>query len=336
MVKKISSTSAILSQQAKEAFGGDKAEKAAPIAGTITFEWLKNNAKPRTRYTIPLDLFDFDNTRTQTRPIDPQAVANLVEDITRNGQINQVFARMDETTQKLQIGFGWHRSFALKELDKPIETELFFGTEQELYLLALSENITRKQLSKYDELVAMAALEKQDISKENIASIFHLSSATIYQTLRISSFPVLMNGLKDEKISVRDARILAVKASSNSLGDDFQKKAVEVLAQGRLRSSDLEVFLESGANFENLAALTSAAQAGNKHHGAGKKGKKIETANGPKLFLQKVTNDKYIFKAVAKRGDGDLEKIKKDALQFVNVIQKMIEDEKKKKGTKGK
>jgi hypothetical protein len=147
--------------------------------------------------------------------------------------------------------------------------------------------------------------------------------------------------LKDEKISVRDARILAVKSSSNSLGDDFQAKAVEVLAQGRLRSSDLEVFLESGANFENLAALSSTAQAANKTKGsgdkkAGKKGNKNEPANGPKLFLQKVTNDKYIFKAVAKRGDGDLEKIKKDALQFVNVIQKMIEDEKKKKGTKGK
>lgn len=336
MVKPISLNN--LSSQKLNGLFKDPSKDKAPeeVKGGFTPAELKANFKPDVVYSIPVteEWFNLENRRLATRrTVDQEAVVSMGDSIRTHGQEQPVKCRWDETN-RLQIIMGETRTHACKLIGKEVLVLITDADERICKAWALSENLQRNDMKGYDQAIKISELQTDGFTVEEIVVIANKTQALVYQILRIFKYPVIAKALEKEKITLTDARMLAVTTSSKSLEEGLQEKAVEALSAGTLRVKDLDYFADQKGNIPALVPQKGAPGGkakGKESASKGKASKEGDPAAG-KQYLQKFSSGKISFTATVHPEKTDPKEIKKviqEAKKFIDGLERMAKNRNK-------
>ncbi|OAV11102.1 Chromosome plasmid partitioning protein ParB [Moraxella catarrhalis] len=184
---------------------------------------------------------------------DAKALQELADNIDKNGLLQPITVR--QTAQGYEIVAGERRFRAMQLLGKTsIECIMVHITDQQNALLALSENLARKDLSDYETALAVEKIQDSFDNKTELAKALGISRAKLYKLLSFNELPksVLMNLSDNPSILSADTaeQIKTLKKDLNINDDLFGGillKAVTMLKSGELKQSHLSNFIISNA-----------------------------------------------------------------------------------------
>ncbi|OAU96709.1 ParB/RepB/Spo0J family partition protein [Moraxella catarrhalis] len=184
---------------------------------------------------------------------DAKALQELADNIDKNGLLQPITVR--QTTQGYEIVAGERRFRAMQLLGKTsVECIVVHITDQQNALLALSENLARKDLSDYETALAVEKIQDSFDNKTELAKALGISRAKLYKLLSFNELPksVLMNLSDNPSILSADTaeQIKTLKKDLNINDDLFGGillKAVTMLKSGELKQSHLSNFIISNA-----------------------------------------------------------------------------------------
>lgn len=191
---------------------------------------------------------------------DAKALQELADNIDKNGLLQPITVR--QTAQGYEIVAGERRFRAMQLLGKTsIECIMVHITDQQNALLALSENLARKDLSDYETALAVEKIQDSFDNKTELAKALGISRAKLYKLLSFNELPksVLMNLSDNPSILSADTaeQIKTLKKDLNINDDLFGGillKAVTMLKSGELKQSHLSNFIISNAAAASVAA----------------------------------------------------------------------------------
>lgn len=193
------------------------------------------------------------NPHQPRRAFDPEPLAELADSIRRHGILQPLTVRRVETGWELVAGERRLRAARLAGLDTvpclPVRAE-----EGESALLALIENIQRRDLHYLEEAAAIAAyLRQTGISQEEAAALLGRSTSALSNKLRLLRLsPACCRLLRENDLTERHARALL------RLEDpEEQLHALRRVIQGRLNVAQTEQYIE-----KRLAQLQTTPPAG--------------------------------------------------------------------------
>lgn len=191
---------------------------------------------------------------------DAKALQELADNIDKNGLLQPITVR--QTAQGYEIVAGERRFRAMQLLGKTsVECIVVHITDQQNALLALSENLARKDLSDYETALAVEKIQDSFDNKTELAKALGISRAKLYKLLSFNELPksVLMNLSDNPSILSADTaeQIKTLKKDLNINDDLFGGillKAVTMLKSGELKQSHLSNFIISNATAASVAA----------------------------------------------------------------------------------
>lgn len=184
---------------------------------------------------------------------DAKALQELADNIDKNGLLQPITVR--QTAQGYEIVAGERRFRAMQLLGKTsIECIVVHITDQQNALLALSENLARKDLSDYETASAVEKIQGSFDNKTELAKALGISRAKLYKLLSFNELPksVLMHLSDNPSILSADTaeQIKSLKkdlAIDDDLFGGILLKAVTMLKSGELKQSHLSNFIISNA-----------------------------------------------------------------------------------------
>lgn len=118
---------------------------------------------------IPLSMIDLMEGQQHRISRSPEKQAELTASIKANGQNDPV--KVKKNGNRYQLVYGHGRLQALKDLGiDRIRAELFYGSDQEAALLALSENVNREELNPIEVALGIREAMKRGASLPEIAT----------------------------------------------------------------------------------------------------------------------------------------------------------------------
>lgn len=199
---------------------------------------------------------------------DAKALQELADNIDKNGLLQPITVR--QTAQGYEIVAGERRFRAMQLLGKTsIECIMVHITDQQNALLALSENLARKDLSDYETALAVEKIQDSFDNKTELAKALGISRAKLYKLLSFNELPksVLMNLSDNPSILSADTaeQIKTLKKDLNINDDLFGGillKAVTMLKSGELKQSYLSNFIISNAVAADDCPNSDTSEAG--------------------------------------------------------------------------
>ena len=198
---------------------------------------------------------------------DAKALQELADNIDKNGLLQPITVR--QTAQGYEIVAGGRRFRATQLLGKTsVECIVIHITDQQNALLALSENLARKDLSDYETALAVEKIQDSFDNKTELAKALGISRAKLYKLLSFNELPksVLMNLSDNPSILSADTaeQIKTLKKDLNINDDlfgDILLKAVTMLKSGELKQSHLTDFIMSEVVSSDDSELATDAKA---------------------------------------------------------------------------
>ena len=189
------------------------------------------------------------------RAFDPQPLAELADSIRRHGILQPLTVRQTAEGWELVAGERRLRAAKLAGLEA-VPCIRIQAEEQESALLALIENIQRKDLHYFEEAAAIAAyLRQSGATQEEAAALLGRSPSAVANKLRLLRLsPACRAILVENNLTERHARCLL------RLEDEEERlSAARYLARNHLNVAQAEQYVE-----RRLAALQSTPPAGRK------------------------------------------------------------------------
>ena len=182
---------------------------------------------------------------------DAKALQELADNIDKNGLLQPITVR--QTAQGYEIVAGERRFRATQLLGKTsIECIVVHITDQQNALLALSENLARKDLSDYETALAVEKIQDGFDNKTELAKALGISRAKLYKLLSFNELPksILMHLSDNPSILSADTaeQIKSLKkdlALDDDLFGGILLKAVTMLKSGELKQSHIADFIMS-------------------------------------------------------------------------------------------
>ena len=150
----------------------------------------------RTREQVDLELID-DNPWQPRQAIDPDALDDLAESIHQLGLLQSPLGRRSpDVSDRIQTAFGHRRVAACRLLyqqgrwERYIEMDVADLTDEEMAVMALTENESRKQLSQIEVVRAhKRAIDETSLSVQALADKLAMNRPTLANNLRILELP---------------------------------------------------------------------------------------------------------------------------------------------------
>lgn len=182
---------------------------------------------------------------------DAKSLQELADNIDKNGLLQPITVR--QTAQGYEIVAGERRFRATQLLGKTsIECIVVHITDQQNALLALSENLARKDLSDYETALAVEKIQDRFDNKTELAKALGISRAKLYKLLSFNELPksILMHLSDNPSILSADTaeQIKSLKkdlALDDDLFGGILLKAVTMLKSGELKQSHIADFIMS-------------------------------------------------------------------------------------------
>ncbi|MDH2274442.1 ParB/RepB/Spo0J family partition protein [Moraxella porci] len=228
--------------QAEKGFDGFDVYKTSRLESIAIADIRPNPAQPRIEF-------------------DTEALQELSDNIEKNGLLQPITVR--QTTQGYEIVAGERRFRASKMLGKTsIDCLVVHITDQQNALLALSENLARKDLSDYETALAIEKIQDSFDNKTELAKALGISRAKLYKLLSFNELPKsILTHLSDNPsiLSADTAEQIKKLKKDLSMTDDafdnLLSLALPQLKSGELKQSHLSDFIISNAA---TASVTSA------------------------------------------------------------------------------
>lgn len=219
---------------AEKGFDGFDIYKTSRLESIAIADIHPNPAQPRTEF-------------------DAEALQELADNIDKNGLLQPITIR--QTTQGYEIVAGERRFRASKMLGKTsIDCLVVHITDQQNALLALSENLARKDLSDYETALAIEKIQDSFDNKTELAKALGISRAKLYKLLSFNELPKSILTHLSDNPSILSAdtaeQIKKLKkdlAMSDDAFDNLLSLALPQLKSGELKQSHLSDFIISNA-----------------------------------------------------------------------------------------
>lgn len=220
--------------QAEKGFDGFDVYKTSRLESIAIADIRPNPAQPRTEF-------------------DTEALQELADNIDKNGLLQPITVR--QTAQGYEIVAGERRFRASKMLGKTsIDCLVVHITDQQNALLALSENLARKDLSDYETALAIEKIQDSFDNKTELAKALGISRAKLYKLLSFNELPKsILTHLSDNPsiLSADTAEQIKKLKKDLSMSDDafdnLLSLALPQLKSGELKQSHLSDFIISNA-----------------------------------------------------------------------------------------
>lgn len=218
--------------QAEKGFDGFDVYKTSRLESIAIADIRPNPAQPRIEF-------------------DTEALQELSDNIEKNGLLQPITVR--QTAQGYEIVAGERRFRATQLLGKTsVECIVVHITDQQNALLALSENLARKDLSDYETALAIEKIQDSFENKTELAKALGISRAKLYKLLSFSELPKSILAYLADNPSILSAdtaeQIKSLKkdlALDDGLFGGVLLKAVTMLKSGELKQSHLTDFIMS-------------------------------------------------------------------------------------------
>lgn len=150
----------------------------------------------RTREQVDLELID-DNPWQPRQVIDPDALDELAESIHQLGLLQSPLGRRSpDVSDRIQTAFGHRRVAACRLLyqqgrgERYIDMDVADLTDEQMAVMALTENEHRKQLSQIEVVRAhKRAIDETSLSIQALADKLGMTRATLSNNLRVLELP---------------------------------------------------------------------------------------------------------------------------------------------------
>ena len=149
----------------------------------------------KTREQIDLALID-DNPWQPRQEIEPEALEELADSIAALGLLQAPLARRDTIRDRYQLAFGHRRVAACRLLhqrgawDEFIDIDVDEISDERMAVMALDENVRRKQLSDIEVVRAhKRAIEETDHTVQSLADDLGIKRPTLANNLRVLELP---------------------------------------------------------------------------------------------------------------------------------------------------
>lgn len=234
--------------QAEKGFDGFDVYKTSRLETIAIADIRPNPAQPRTEF-------------------DAEALQELADNIDKNGLLQPITVR--QTTQGYEIVAGERRFRATQLLGKTsVECIVVHITDQQNALLALSENLARKDLSDYETALAVEKIQDSFENKTELAKALGISRAKLYKLLAFNELPKsILAHLADNPSILSADTAEQIKSLKKDLAIDeglfggILLKAVIMLKSGELKQSHLTDFIMSEVvSADNSEAETNTGE----------------------------------------------------------------------------
>lgn len=210
------------------------------LGGGLENLFRENAAEVRATQTLRLT--EIEQNRSQPRKkFDDTAITELAESIRLHGMLQPIVVR-PIADGRYQIVAGERRWRAAKRVGlSEVPVIIRDLTDQEVYELALIENLQRENLNPIEEAVGYQTLmEQYQLTQEEIAKAVGRSRSAVANCLRLLNLPQVVQGfLESGAITVGHAKALAaikdenllIECASRAAEDKITVREIEKLAK---------------------------------------------------------------------------------------------------------
>lgn len=187
---------------------------------------------------LPIELID-PNPNQPRRNFDPGLIRELADSIAENGLLTPVSVRRVE--RRFELIAGERRLLAFQLLgENKIPAIIEKMDERHSAVLALVENLQRKELDFYEEAEAMASLiQSYGLTQQQVADRLGVAQSTVANKLRLLRIdPELIRRMIDKGLTERHARALLPLA-----GDARLPAAAEQVMRRQLNVAQTERYV---------------------------------------------------------------------------------------------
>ena len=185
----------------------------------------------KTRERVDLELID-DNPWQPRQVIDPDALDELAESINQLGLLQSPLGRRSpDVSDRIQTAFGHRRVAACRLLyqqgrwERCIDMDLADLTDEEMAVMALTENESRKQLSQIEVVRAhKRAIDETSLSIQALADKLGMNRPTLSNNLRVLELPdFILQHVESGDLGITVAReFLVLQNADHAHTDDMQ------------------------------------------------------------------------------------------------------------------
>ena len=181
--------------------------------------------------------------RSQPRKyFDPEGLQELCHSIVASGLLQPVTVRKHPQGQGYELIAGERRTMAFKMLGRehiPAIVEEY--TDEESAVLALIENLQRRDLNCFEEAAGIEKLMRQlSLTQQQISQRLGKAQSTVANKLRLLKFtPEIQELILEHSLTERHAR-----AMLKIPDEERQRQAVEYIAKNGLTVEQTELFVE--------------------------------------------------------------------------------------------
>lgn len=210
------------------------------LGGGLENLFRENAAEVRATQTLRLT--EIEQNRSQPRKkFDDTAITELAESIRLHGMLQPIVVR-PIADGRYQIVAGERRWRAAKRVGlSEVPVIIRDLTDQEVYELALIENLQRENLNPIEEAVGYQTLmEQYQLTQEEIAKAVGRSRSAVANCLRLLNLPQVVQGfLESGAITVGHAKALAaikdenllIECASRAAEDKITVREIEKIAK---------------------------------------------------------------------------------------------------------
>ena len=214
--------------------------RAARVEPEHRSDWTEKSDRRRptmmtVREQIELDQID-DNPWQPRQEIEPEALQDLAESIHRLGVMQAPLGRVKTTIGadglgRIQLAFGHRRVAACRLLHQQglwpdyIEMNLTELSDDEMAIIALTENEVRKQLSQIEVVRAYRrAIDETGLEVQELAERIGVDRSTLSNNLRVLELPdFVLEHVESGAMSIRTAReFLVLQNADHCHADDMR------------------------------------------------------------------------------------------------------------------
>ena len=189
----------------------------------------------RTREQVDLELID-DNPWQPRQAIDPDALDELAESIHQLGLMQSPLGRRSpDVSDRIQSAFGHRRVAACRLLyqqgrgERHIDMDVADLTDEEMAVMALTENESRKQLSQIEVVRAhKRAIDETSLSIQALAEKLGMTRATLSNNLRVLELPdFILEYVENGDLRITVAREFLVLQNADHAHTDDMRTTIE-------------------------------------------------------------------------------------------------------------